>query len=311
VILGLAVVFAGGVGYAIARRGLKPLRALTDAARDIGSSTLDARMPTAHMPAELLSLADTINRMLQRLEDAFGRLSSLSADLAHELRTPINNVRGELEVALGKRRTADQYQESLESVLEECVRLSETIDGLLFLARADYAGADLVRTSVDLHRELKAVREVFEPPAADAGIGLDVWVDPDAADSNLDRTLFQRAVSNLITNAIRHTPANGRVQISVRSTDEALEVAVADTGTGIPAAHVARVTDRFYRVDPSRSARSGGLGLGLAIVHSIMKLHGGLMRIVSQPDQGTTVTLVFPHAATHAIARNVAARVRP
>jgi two-component system heavy metal sensor histidine kinase CusS len=294
-ILGLAIVVAAGVGYLIARRGLSPLRAVAAAARTIGSSTLDARMPTTDMPAELVSLADTINGMLQRLEDAFARLSRLSADLAHELRTPINNVRGELEVALGRPRTAEQYQVSLESALEECVRLSETIDALLFLARADYASAPLIRTPVDLCRELQVVGEVFDAPADDAGIALGIWVDPAAAAANLDRTLFQRAVSNLMTNAIRHTPVNGRVDVRVNATPEALEVTVADTGAGIPAADLARVTDRFYRVDPSRSARSGGLGLGLAIVHSIMKLHGGLMRIASEPDRGTTVTLVFPH----------------
>jgi two-component system heavy metal sensor histidine kinase CusS len=309
-ILGLAVVAAGGIGYGIARRGLRPLRAVADAARHIGSSTLDARIPTAQMPTELLSLVDAFNRMLQRLEDAFARLTSLSADLAHELRTPVNNVRGELEVALGKPRTADQYQDSLESVLEECVQLSQTIDALLFLARADYADAQLVQAPVDLHRELQAVREFFEPAAADAGIALDVWVDPGAADANLDRTLFQRAVSNLMTNAIRHTPASGRIQIRVRSADEALEVAVSDTGIGIPAAHVSRVTDRFYRADPSRSATSGGLGLGLAIVASIMKLHGGVMRIVSQPDRGTTVTLVFPGAVLRTAARKMSGGVR-
>jgi two-component system heavy metal sensor histidine kinase CusS len=173
--------------------------------------------------------------------------------------------------------------------------LSETIDALLFLARADYASAQLIRTPVDLRRELQGVCEVFDAPADDAGIALDIWVDPAVAAANLDRMLFQRAVSNLMTNAIRHTPANGRVEVRVNATPEALEVTVADTGAGIPAADLARVTDQFYRVDPSRSATSGGLGLGLAIVQSIMKLHGGLMRIVSEPDRGTTVTLVFPH----------------
>jgi two-component system heavy metal sensor histidine kinase CusS len=311
VILSLVVVAAGGIGYGIARRGLRPLRAVADAARNIGSSTLDARIPTAHMPAELLSLVDAFNRMLQRLEDAFARLSSLSADLAHELRTPVNNVRGELEVVLGKPRTLGQYQDSLESVLEECVRLAETIDALLFLARIDFASAQLVRTPVDLHLELQAVRDFFEPPAADVGIALDVWVDPDAANANLDRPLFQRAVSNLVTNAIRHTPANGRIQIRVSSTDRAVQVAVADTGKGIPAEHLSRVADRFYRADPSRSATSGELGLGLAIVHSIMKLHGGTMRIVSEPDRGTTVTLVFPGAVGRTTAPKVIAAARP
>jgi two-component system heavy metal sensor histidine kinase CusS len=295
-ILGLVIFAAAGMGYGIARRGLRPLRAVSAAARTIGSSTLDARIPTTNMPAELVSLVETINGMLQRLEDAFARLSTLSADLAHELRTPMSNMRGELEVALSRPRTANQYHAALESAFEECVRLSDTIDALMFLARADYARAQLIRTSVNLYREVHAICDVFDTPAAEAGITLNVRIDPAIAlVANVDRALFQRAVSNLMTNAIRHTPAKGRVEVRVNATPEALEVIVADTGTGIPAAHLAHVTDRFFRVDTPRSPRSGGLGLGLAIVRSIMKLHGGFMRIVSEPGRGTVVTLVFPH----------------
>jgi two-component system heavy metal sensor histidine kinase CusS len=296
IILFVALVVAKGVGYVIARRAMRPLAAITETARRIGSRTLNERMSTAHLPSELRSLANTFNQMLQRLEDAFTRLSSLSADLAHELRTPINNVRGELEVALGKPRTADSYRVSLESALEECVRLSETIDALLFLARADFTDAQIIPVYLDVRRELQAVREFYDPAAAEAGIALEVRVNGDVDGVTLDRTLFQRAVSNLMTNAIAHTPAAGQVQVTAMSTGEALEVSVADTGSGIPEAYVTRVTERFYRVVPSRSATSGGLGLGLAIVHSIMKLHGGFMRIASRSGIGTTVTLVFPRA---------------
>ena len=292
----LALVVAGAVGYATARRAMRPLTEITETARRIGSRTLNERMRIAHMPAELLSLADTFNQMLQRLEDAFARLSSLSADLAHELRTPINNVRGELEVALGKPRTTDEYRDSLESALEECVRLSDTIDALMFLARADFTDAQIIPTYLDVRSELQAIREFYDPSASEAGIALDIRIDADVESVNIDRTLFQRAVGNLMTNAIAHTPAAGHVQVIARSAEGAFEVSVADTGSGIPDAYVARVTERFYRVAPSRSAAPGGLGLGLAIVHSIMKLHGGFMRIVSQSGRGTTVTLVFPRA---------------
>jgi two-component system heavy metal sensor histidine kinase CusS len=303
-ILGLAFCCACGVGYAIAKSGLRPIAAMTDAARRVRSSTLDERVPTDRLPAELLSLANTFNQMLQRLEDAFERLSSLSGDLAHELRTPLNNVRGEVEVALGKTRTASQYNETLESVLEECVRLTETIDALLFLARADAAEKVVTRTVVDVGHELDGVREVYEPAAAEAGVRLEIGPIEGAVAAALDRTLFQRAIANLVTNAIRHTPPGGRVMLRTHVVHGNLEVSVADTGTGIPSAHVERVTDRFYRVDPSRSSSSGGLGLGLAIVHSIVRVHGGEMAIESEPGLGTTVTLVFPD--TVAPARSVA-----
>ena len=307
IMLAVALVGAGAVGYVTAKRAMRPLVAITETARRIGSRTLNERMSTARMPAELLSLADTFNQMLQRLEDAFARLSSLSADLAHELRTPVNNVRGELEVALGKPRTTVEYRDSLESALEESVRLSETIDALFFLARADFTDAQIFPLHLDVRRELRAVREFYDPVAAEAGIALDVQVDGDVDGVTLDRTLFQRALGNLMTNAIAHTPAAGQVQVTATSTDKALEVSVADTGSGIPDAYLARVTERFYRVAPTRSAASGGLGLGLAIVHSIMKLHGGFMRIVSQSGRGTTVTLVFPRAVTPGSAVAVAA----
>src|SRR5918994_268914 len=292
-VLGLALLAAALVGYVIANRGLAPVSAIAGTARSIGSSTLDARIPIDGLPAELLSLATTFNDMLDRLEDAFARLSSLSADLAHELRTPINNLRGEIEVALGKPRAAAEYQDTLASVLEESSRLSQMIDGLMFLARAENPETQIERTPVDVRRELRAVCEFYEPAAAEAGVSLDVS-EGEVVQTLFDRTLFQRALGNLITNALRHTPAGGRVLLSTNRSSDGVTVEVSDTGRGIPAEHLNRVSDRFYRVDTSRSASSGGLGLGLAIVGSIMKVHGGSMTIGSRPGQGTVVTLVFP-----------------
>ena len=292
-VLALALVASGLVGYTIARRGMAPVAAIAGTARSIGSSTLNARIPTDGLPGELSSLAATFNAMLDRLEDAFTRLSSLSADLAHELRTPINNLRGEVEVALGKPRTAAEYQEVLASVLEESSRLSQMIDGLMFLARAENPETQIDRTPVDVRRELRAVCEFYEPAAAEAGVSLHVG-EGEVVQTLFDRTLFQRALGNLITNALRHTPAGGRVLLSASRSHDTVTVEVSDTGRGIPTEHLNRVSDRFYRVDTSRSASSGGLGLGLAIVGSIMKVHGGSMTIGSRPGQGTVVTLVFP-----------------
>ena len=292
-VLGLALLAAALVGYTIARRGLKPVAAIADTARRIGSSTLDARISIRELPGELSSLAITFNDMLDRLEDAFTRLSSLSADLAHELRTPINNLRGEVEVALGKPRTAGEYQDALASVLEESSRLSQMIDGLMFLARAEHPEAQIERTVVEVRHELRAICEFYEPAAAEAGVALDV-AEGDAVTTAFDRTLFKRALGNLIANALGHTPAGGQVGLSAVRGSGMVRVEVSDTRRGIPAEHLERVSDRFYRVDASRSASSGGLGLGLAIVGSIMKVHGGSMSISSRPGQGTTISLVFP-----------------
>ena len=295
-VLGLALLAAGAVGYSIARHGIRPIEAMTTTARDIRSSTLDRRMPTGGLPAELSSLAETFNQMMNRLEDAFARLSSLSADLAHELRTPINNLRGEVEVSLGKPRSAAEYREALESVLEECVRLSHMIDGLMFLARADSPETQVVRTPLDIPRELMAVREFFEPAATEAGVSFEVEAPDGPTVAALDRTLVQRALSNLITNALTHTPAGGRIRLTATRNRRELQIEVSDTGVGISAEHLARVSDRFYRVDRSRSSGAGELGLGLAIVKSIMGVHGGSLEILSERGRGTTARLSFPDA---------------
>jgi two-component system heavy metal sensor histidine kinase CusS len=295
-VLVLALIAAGAVGRIIARRGMRPVEAIAETARSIGPSTLDGRIPTAELPAELCGLANTINQMLDRLEDAFARLSSLSADLAHELRTPINNLRGGVEVALGKPRTAVDYHEVMESVLEESVRLSQMIDSLLFLARAEDPKEQIFRKPLDVSRELAAVREFYEPCAADAGVRLEVADGTEGIIAALDRALFQRALSNLISNALTHTPAGGWVRLVAIQNNGALQIDVTDNGEGIPAEHLSRIFDRFYRVDPSRSIASGGMGLGLAIVRSIMISHGGSVQVFSECGRGTTVTLNFPGA---------------
>jgi two-component system heavy metal sensor histidine kinase CusS len=296
-VLGLALCAAGAVGHLIARRGMRPVESIAETARGVRSSTLASRIPVSGLPAELSGLAETFNQMLTRLEDAFTRLQGFSADLAHELRTPINNLRGEVEVALGKPRDAAAYRETLESVLEECGRLSQMIDGLMFLARADSPETRIELTPIDAKRELRTVADLYEPAAAEAGV--DIAIEAGSEDplvAAVDRTLFQRALSNLITNALTHTPAGGRVRVSAHHVDQELQIEVTDTGAGIPAPHLARLTDRFYRVDPSRSSASGGLGLGLAIVQSIMKVHGGSCAIASEEGRGTSVRLAFPTA---------------
>ena len=292
-VLAFALIASALVGYVVARRGMAPVAAIAGTAQRIGSSTLNERIPTASLPGELSSLAATFNAMLDRLEEAFTRLASLSADLAHELRTPINNLRGEIEVALGKPRTAAEYQDALASVLEESGRLSLMIDGLMFLARAENPQMQIERTVVDLRRELHGVCEFYEPTAGEAGVGLQV-ADGAAVTAAVDRTMLQRAVGNLISNALRHTPAGGRVVLSATNRRNAVVIEIRDTGRGIPPEHLSRVSDRFYRVDASRTSASGGLGLGLAIVESIMKVHAGSMEIVSTPGAGTTISLIFP-----------------
>jgi two-component system heavy metal sensor histidine kinase CusS len=204
-VLGIGLAICAVTGYWLARSGLRPLRRITQTVQQIHSSTLDQRVPTARLPAELSSLVASFNSMLERLQESFDRLSRFSADIAHELRTPVNNLRIEVEVALNKARSMDEYQETLGSCLEECGRLSRIIDSMLFIARAEDPRTQIHKESVDVGTELERVREFYEAPAGEAGVDLRVSC-PSGTYAPVDRTLFQRAVGNLVANAIRHTP---------------------------------------------------------------------------------------------------------
>lgn len=287
-------------GYRIAYRGLAPVREITAAAQGIGSATLHERIRLEGLPSELFSLATTFNKMLIRLEESFLRLTQFSADIAHELRTPISNLRGEAEVALRQPRSHEEYQELLGSSLEEYSRLSRLIDSLLFLARTEHPKTQIKREPVLIASTLAKMSEFYDGAAHEAGIELIVLTKKNepAMVANLDRILFKRAVANLVSNAIRHTTAGGRVTVEARTVGTDLEIEVTDTGCGISADHLPHIFNRLYRVDQARSAHSGNLGLGLAITKRIVELHGGTPRIESQIEKGTRATLTFPQAIT-------------
>jgi len=282
------------VGYQIARHGIRPVEEMATTARHISSTNLRERIFSEGYPFELASLASTFNQMLDRLEESFERISRFSADIAHDLRTPVNNIRGEAEVALARARSADEYRDVIESCLEESVRLSDLIGDLLFLARAESPLTHLRRERLDVGELLSGVREYYEASAADGGVSLTTKVAGDPVIAELDRTLLQTAVGNLVSNALAHTPPGGAVVLGTNVDVSTIRIEVSDTGVGIPAEALPRVFDRFFRVDPSRSQGSRGTGLGLAIVQSIVLLHGGNVEISSKPGQGTRVTLHVP-----------------
>jgi two-component system, OmpR family, heavy metal sensor histidine kinase CusS len=237
-------------------------------------------------------------------------LESDAADIAHDLRTPVNNIRGEAEVALARARSAAEYRDVIESCLEEAVRLSDLIGDLLFLARAESPLIDLRRERVNVGELLGGVREYYEASAADRGVSLTTAVADEPVIAELDRTLLQRAVGSLISNALAHTPPGGAVVLATNADvsnpdfanqdSSTIRIEVSDTGVGIPAEALPRVFDRFFRVDSSRSQGSGGTGLGLAIVQSIAVLHGGDVEIFSQPGR---VTLHMPCLQPHRLLR--------
>lgn len=292
VVLVWGLVFAAVTGVWIARRGMQPLVEITRAAQHVSASHLDQRIGHYQWPKELAELAAAFDAMLKRLEDSFTRLSNFSADLAHALRSPINNLRGEAEVALRRSRSPEEYQQILASALEEYSRLSRMIDGLLFLARAENPDAAIQRVAFQTREQIDAVREFYDALASEQGV--EVTCDGEGIATG-DPMLFRRAVSNLLANALRHTPARGNINISLfPHGNDGVKVTVRDSGSGIPPEHLPRIFDRFYTVSGSNSHVPGGSGLGLAIVQSIMRLHGGTAAVESAPGQGTTVVLTFP-----------------
>jgi two-component system heavy metal sensor histidine kinase CusS len=292
VVLLLGIITSAGAGMYISRRGMRPLREIAERTRRVTVTNLGERLQPLNWPEEVDDLANALDAMLDRLQLSFRRLNQYSANLAHELRTPIGNLRGEAEVALSRARTAAEYKRIIESSLEEYERLSNMIDSLLFLARSANKEAPLDLSEIDVRSEIENICDYFKAMAIENGIELTCGGE---AVLTADLVLFRRTVSNLLSNALKYTPSGGKVDVAVRQTEDSLvEIAVRDTGCGIPPEHLGKVFDRFYRIGDARYMNPLGSGLGLSIVKSIMDLHGGTVSIQSEPSAGTTVTLVFP-----------------
>ncbi|MEJ7810262.1 MAG: heavy metal sensor histidine kinase [Gemmatimonadaceae bacterium] len=297
IVLPAALLLSVLLGSGIARRGLAPLRDLAARVRQIDARSLDRRLDVEGAPAEVQALVASFDDMLGRLHNAFAALSYFSADLAHEFRTPLHVLRQQAEVALGRARSVEEYREVLSSGLEELDRLRRMVDDTLFLARAEDPRASIERASLRLADELASVAEFMDALASDRAVTIAVDV-PDALYVEADRVLLRRALVNLVTNAIRHTPAGGRVALEARPDDAAAVVRVRDTGVGISPEVLPRVFDRHFRGPPACTDRSEGAGLGLSIVRGVMTLHGGTAEVESEGGRGTCVTLRFPAAAS-------------
>jgi two-component system, OmpR family, heavy metal sensor histidine kinase CusS len=292
-VFGLSLIVCVAAGYLIARGGMRPIQEISHAAARIRSTTLDERIATHGLPVELRNLADTFNSMLDRLEQSFRHISEFSDDVAHELRTPVNNLRGEIEVALGKARSEEAYRETLGSCLEECTRISRLIETLLFLARSDTSTHPLEREEIDVARELATVEAFYGAAAGEAGITMRTAA-AERLQARVNRTLFQQAIGNLISNAIAHTPPGGSITIAAHESGPGVAVTVEDTGRGIAPEHLPRVFERFYRADRTQPGSAANVGLGLAVVKSIAARHGGAVEIASASGRGTQVKVTFP-----------------
>lgn len=288
-----AVLLTSFLGWLVTRRGLAPLQALRQRAAAITSQRLDHRLSLDAVPAELIDLTNTLNDMLARLEESFRRLSDFSSDLAHELRSPVSNLLTETQVMLSKARTPDEYRDVLASNAEELERLSRMISDMLFLAKADNHLIVPDRRPVDLAAEVRGVLDYYEGLAEENGIALSATGSGQVSG---DRLMLRRAISNLLSNAIRHTPRSGRIVIAIAMPEgdvSVVKLSVSNSGSAIAPEHLPRLFDRFYRVDASRERYSEGAGLGLAITLSILRAHGGEARVRSVAGT-TTFELILP-----------------
>jgi two-component system heavy metal sensor histidine kinase CusS len=273
-------------------RLLAPLEKIADDVKRIDQNNLDRRIDTDGMTAELHLVASQFNAMVARLQLAYQGLKNYADNVAHEIRTPLNKMLLGLNVAQQHERTREEYEEFIAQWEENSRELSTLVERLLFLARASSGQTTIMRQLVDLRAELRAIEAVFEASASEAGVSLRVEPAESVAIS-ADRALVQRAVSNLVANAIAHTPKGGSVTLSARQEGEVARVEVVDTGEGIAADHLSHVFDRFYRAEQER-ASGGRVGLGLAITKSIVDLHGGHVTLESELGAGTRATIVLP-----------------
>lgn len=296
-VLVVALLASMMLGYVIARRGLLPLSRLARRIHQIDARSLERRLapPGAHrrQPAEVEALVAAFDEMLGRLEHAFRTLTEFSADLAHELRTPIHVLRQQAEIALHRARTPDQYREVLGSSLEELDRMRRMVDDMLFLARAEDPRSVVNPVPLRLAQEIDDVTEFLSAEAGERGVSVVATVSRDI-ELLADRNLFRRGLVNVIVNALRHTPAGGRVSITSRKTDGGVTIDISDTGEGISAELLSHVFDRYVRTSATRPLQPMSAGLGLTIVQGIMRLHGGIATASSLPGSGTVITLTFP-----------------
>jgi len=293
----IGIVATGLMGWIAVRQGHAPLRNIVAQIRSLSANELNTRLPPESMPRELTDLAVSFNEMVARMDEAFQRLANFSADIAHELRTPVTNLLTQTQVALSQRRTADEYCEILYSSIEEYERMAQMIADMLFLAKADNGLYQLNAAKINLTGEIQNLFEYYDAWAEERRVSLTL---EGKATTSGDRLMLRRALSNLLSNAIRHTSRGQTVRVFLEHlTNQSTIITVENPGPTIPQTHLTKLFDRFYRVDSSR--QRGGAGLGLAIVKSIVQIHGG--KISASSTGGLTrFQITLPQSPGEALA---------
>ncbi|TCK38364.1 two-component system heavy metal sensor histidine kinase CusS [Paraburkholderia sp. BL8N3] len=278
------------LAYWVSSRGLQPLTKMADKAAEITPSRMSTRLDVAQAPAELQRLAASFNAMLDRLATGYERLLQFSADLAHEVRTPIGVLIGETQVTLAHTRSEAEYRNVLESNLEELERLGRIAQNILFLAQADHETQQIERTRLDIHEELETISTYFEGIADERQITFDVTASGEMVANAI---MCRRAISNVVVNAVRYAAPGTVVRLSGHADADGASIVVGNQGEVIAQAELPRLFDRFYRGDAARSEFTESSGLGLAIVQAIMRLHGGHASATCTRDGWIEFTLRF------------------
>jgi heavy metal sensor kinase len=291
----LVLLLASGGGYFLARKSLAPIASMNSQTQRISAENLSARLDVTNTRDELGHLATTINDLLARLENSFKEQQRFIADASHELRTPLAVLRGETEVALGKTRTVEEYQQSLSLIQDEAESLSRIVEDLFILARQP------INTRTALHKEPISLNDAVKDCARAAqvlairkGVRLNLQNESKSIALHGDEELIKRLILNLLDNAVKYTPPGGEISLALARQNGNAEIVVRDTGMGISEADQSRVFDRFFRVDKARARALGGAGLGLSIAQWIVEVHGGEISVASTPGHGSTFTILLP-----------------
>lgn len=295
--LGLSALVISLVGGRwVSKRMVQPIAVIAETAREISAAQLDRRIETQLLDRELLPLAGVLNSVFARLEQSFRRLSQFTADASHELRTPLAVIQSQAELALLQPRTPEDYRAALETCLKSAERMRSLTDSLLLLARSDSGRLPQPVERIDLRPIVEEAAATLQDRFTAAGVELDCETPEQPVLLATDPRFLRQIPLNLLDNALQHTPEGGRVTLQLRESGGEAVLVVHDTGCGIPAEHLPRVFDRFYRVDTARSRRTGGSGLGLAICRSLAEAYGGQIHCESAPGKGTTMTVQLPLA---------------
>ena len=277
--------------WLLSRRTLAPLQSLGAAARRLGRGDLSQRAETEG-PSEIRQLAHSFNVMAEGLEEAERHRRNLTADIAHELRTPLSNIQGYLEAI--KDGLVQPTPETIDTIHGQALHLSRLVEDLRLLAQVEAGALTLQLSLTRMEELLQSSVEAVRPRAEAKGVNVTLELDPSLPEMELDATRVAQVIGNLLENAITHTPEGGSVAVTGRADTGGAEIAVADTGPGIPPEELPRLFDRFYRADPSRARATGGSGLGLTIARRLIEAHGGTIEAYSVLGQGSRFTINLP-----------------